>query len=153
MRAALALALLLAAARPAPERVDLAHAAWTRQGEAPEAAPAVVAADGAAAVVELPFDAAGVRWACEFSTAEASTRRLALRWRGAPDGGLFEVVLDGQRLSPPRDGWRPSPRELVSDLGGVWLGRGVHLFEVVAREDPVGGRATLRLAALELEQP
>lgn len=153
LAATLAAALLLLGARPATPSVDLAHATWTRQGVVPASPPVVEEGPGSAAVVELAFDTAGVRWACEFTTADAATRRLHLRWRGAPDGLLFEVVLDGQRLSPPRDGWRPGARDLVSDLGGVWLGRGAHLFEVVAREQPPDGVGRLRLAALELDEP
>ena len=147
----LLLALLAPAPRPdAPPAIDLAHASWTRNGVAPAAAPAVA---GEPAAAELAFDAPGVRWACEFSTAEAQTRRLALDWRGAPDGLLFEIVLDGVRLSPPRDGWRPTARELHVDLGAVWLGRGAHLLEFVAREQPAGAGARLRVAALELGEP
>jgi len=150
-RALLLLAvLLLPAPAPAPPEIDLAHASWTRNGVAPPAAPAV-AGEPAAAV--LAFDAPGLRWACEFSTEAAQTRRLTLDWRGAPDGLLFEVVLDGVRLSPPRDGWRPSPRALRSDLGSVWLGRGAHLLEFVAREQPAEGGARLAVAALELGEP
>ncbi len=151
--AALAVSLLALAARPVAPGVDLARATWTRQGVAPEAPPSVVEAPGEAPVVELPFEAAGVRWACEFSTADAGTRRLHLHWRGAPDGLLFEVVLDGQRLSPPRDGGGPSARDLLADLGGVWLGRGAHLFEIVAREEPPDGVGRLRLVALDLDEP
>jgi hypothetical protein len=147
----LLLALLAPAPRPAaPPAIDLAHASWTRNGVPPPAAPAVA---GEPAAAELAFDAPGVRWACEFGTEAAQTRRLQLDWRGAPDGLLFEVVLDGVRLSPPRDGWRPSPRALRSDLGSVWLGRGAHLLEFVAREQPAEGGARLRVAALELGEP
>jgi len=145
-------AALVAPGRPGPPVVDLAHATWTRNGIAPASAP-VVGEAPAPATVELVFDATGVRWACEFPTDEARMRRLSLAWRGAPDGVLFELVLDGARLSPPRDGWRPSPRELHSDLGAVWLGRGAHLLEFVAREKPPDGKGALRLAALELGEP
>lgn len=159
-RALLAAALLLlAAAAPAPqdaprERLcDLAHATWTLDGSAPPAAPAVLAPEGAAPRVELPFTRSGQRWACEFSTPAPATRRLALEWTGAPDGLLFELVLDGQRLAPPRDAWRPTPRTLASDLGGVWLGGGAHLLEFVAREQPPAAGAVLRLGALEAGAP
>jgi len=63
------------------------------------------------------------------------------------------VVLDGQRLAPPRDAWRPTQRVLSSDLGGVWLGRGAHLLAFVAREVPGAGGARLRLSALEAGPP
>jgi hypothetical protein len=132
--ALLVAALLLAPAAPGPQVVDLAAAAWTRDGLAPEAAPPVLPVTNAPSLVELAFPEPGTRWACEFSTDVAATRRLELRWQGAPDGLLFEVVLDGQRLSPPRDGWRPTARALRSDLGSVWLGSGAHLLEFVARE-------------------
>jgi hypothetical protein len=94
-----------------------------------------------------------VRWACEFSTDAGATRRLQLGWRGGPEGLLFEVVLDGVRLSPPRDAWRPTPRALRSDLGPVWLGRGAHLLELVAREQPPEGGARLAVGSLELAEP
>jgi hypothetical protein len=157
VRRALALlagALLLG---PAPgaeaPRVDLAGASWTRDGRAPEAVPPVLSAEDAPSWVELAFPKSGTRWACEFETADADIWRLALQWQGAPDGLLFEIVLDGQRLSPPRDGWRPTPRALRSDLGSVWLGRGAHLLEFVAREKPTAPPGRLRLAALELGEP
>jgi hypothetical protein len=151
LAATAALAGLLALA-PAPPAVNLARATWTRNGVAPAAAPAV-AGDPGAATVELPFDGSGVRWACEFTTSQAQMRRLQLDWRAGPDGGLFEIVLDGARLSPPRDGWRPAPRALHSDLGSVWVGAGAHLVEFVAREQPPEGGARLRLASLELGEP
>ena len=156
MRRALALlaaALLLAPAAPGPQVVDLAAAAWTRDGLPPDAAPPVLPMPGAPSQVELAFPKLGTRWACEFSTDAPATRRLALSWQGAPDGLLFEVVLDGQRLSPPRDAWRPTARTLHSDLGSVWLGRGAHLLEFVAREKPPAPPGRLRLAALELGEP
>ncbi len=146
-------AALALAPAPAPAEVDLARATWTLDGRAPAAAPRVDVAEGAPALAELSFARLGQRWACEFSSVEAATQRLALRWQGAPDGLLFEVVLDGQRLAPPRDGWRPTPRVLASDLGGVWLGRGAHLLEFVAREKPGADGARLRVSALELGPP
>jgi hypothetical protein len=151
--ALLAAALLLAPAAPGPQVVDLAGAAWTRDGLETDTAPPVLSVPDAPSLVELAFPKPGTRWACEFSTDEPATRRLALSWQGAPDGLLFEVVLDGQRLSPPRDGWRPTARALRSDLGSVWLGRGSHLLEFVAREKPPLPPGRLRLAALELGEP
>jgi hypothetical protein len=152
--AALALAAAAPSApAPAPASVDLARATFALDGRPPPAAPPVLAPEGEPALAELSFTRLGQRWACEFSTQEPQTRRLTLRWQGAPDGLLFEIVLDGQRLSPPRDGWRPSPRALASDLGGVWLGAGAHLLEFVAREKPGAEGARLRVAALELEEP
>jgi hypothetical protein len=155
---ALLAALALAAAAPpapapVPASVDLARAAWMLDGRPPPAAPPVLAQQDAPMLAELAFTRMGQRWACEFTTDAPQTRRLALRWQGAPDGLLFEVVLDGQRLSPPRDGWRPSPRPLASDLGGVWLGAGAHLLEFVAREKTPAEGARLRVAALELGEP
>ena len=149
-RALLLLALLLAPAPREAPSVDLAHARWTRNGAAPAVAPVV---SGEPAVVELPFDAAGVRWACEFRTEAEATRRLQLGWRGGPDGLLFELVLDGTRLSPPRDAWRPTQRALRSDLGPVWLGKGAHLLELVAREQPPEVGARLAVSSLELGEP
>jgi hypothetical protein len=133
---------------PAPVVVDLAQASWLRNGVAPAQPPVV-----SDATVQLPFDAAGERWSCEFRTEAAQTRRLGLRWVGAPDGLLVEVVLDGARLSPPRDAWRPTSRVLHSDLGSQWLGGGAHLLELVAREQPPEGVGQLRLVALELGAP
>jgi hypothetical protein len=158
--AAFAAALLLLAFAHAPPQAapsvvlaDLAHARWTLDGREPPAPPALVHVDGEPPRVELPFTRMGQRWACEFSTAEPATQRLSLAWQGAPDGLLFEVVLDGQRLTPPRDGWRPTPKALSSDLGGTWLGRGAHLLEFVAREKPGAQGARLRLAVLEAGAP
>jgi hypothetical protein len=151
-------ALLLAAAAPpavADPRIDLARSTWTRNGVPPDSSPAVApAAESAAApdraLVALPCDSKGVRWATHFDTERGRMARLTLEWTGGPDGLLFEVVIDGQRLLPPRDAWRPSPRELASDLGPLWLGPGGHLFEIVAREQPAAPSA-VRLAALEVE--
>jgi len=145
------------------ERVDLAHGAWTRNGEAPEVRPVVVEAGlrppGAVAApgevplaphVVLPFDAAGVRWAHVFSTEAAGMMRMELEWRPGPTGALFEVILNGQRLRPSRDGWRPTERGVRSDLGAMWLGAGTHLLEFVSREKVEV--AELRLSALRLQR-
>ena len=157
MRRALVGALLVAVAaggatRLAPDaRLDLARASWTRNGRAPEPPPAVAAREGGdRALVTLPIDARGVRWATTFPTESGRMARLALDWDGGPDGVLLEFVLDGQRLLPARDAWRPSPRPLHTDLGSLWLGPGGHLFEIVAREQPAAPSA-VRVAALEVE--
>ena len=148
-------ALLVAAAaggatRLLPDtRIDLARASWTRNGRTPPSPPDV-AASADRALVTLPVDARGVRWATSFDTESGRMARLALDWSGGPDGLLLEVVIDGQRLLPARDAWRPSPRALHTDLGSLWLGPGGHLFEIVAREKPAAPSA-VRLAALEVE--
>jgi hypothetical protein len=131
------------------QSVDLAGASWSRNGEAPEDAPD---AGGDPGLVHLPFDAQGVRWSCRFRTEQALTARLYLDWSPAQDGLLFELVIDGERLPPARDGWRPDARRLLVDLGSRWLGQGEHLLEFVARETPedVG---LLHLTALELREP
>ena len=168
-RLSVLVALLLAWDRAPPEpvlRIDLARSTWTLNGAAPETAPGVApdAAPGEApgeappaagsgpvgALVTLPCIARGVRWATSFDTESGRMSRLSLDWAGGPDGLLFEVVVDGQRLLPARDAWRPSPRGLRSDLGSLWLGPGGHLFEIVAREQPAGPSA-VRLASLEVE--
>jgi hypothetical protein len=143
-----------AAAEPAPsasvretERVPLAGATWTK--DSMPVPPPVITGEGADALVTLPLATRGERWGMLFRTDEAATARLVLDHRGGPDGVLYEVVLDGQRLTPARDAWRPSPRDLATDLGPVWLGAGGHLLEFVAREQP-SGSAALRLRALEL---
>lgn len=128
-------------------RVPLAGAEWTRDSR-PAPPPAVVGKT-AGAFVTLPCAARGQRWATTFRTARPGTARLVLDHRGGPDGLLYEVVLDGQRLTPARDAWRPSPRDLRTELGPQWLGEGTHLLEFVAREEPVGA-AALRPRALEL---
>ena len=134
--------------------IDLAAAAWTRDGKAPAPPPATEgggAADALPLHVVLPMPASGVRWATNFETDAAATVRLELAWVGGPDGLLHEIVLDGEPLSPARDGWRPTPRALVADLGARWLGAGGHLLEFVAREQcPAGG---LRLVSLRLGPP
>ena len=161
MRRALLGALLVAVAAGgatglAPARIDLARSSWTRNGRAPESPPAVTPEGEAArdghdrALVTLPLDARGVRWATTFDTESGRMARLALDWAGGPDGLLLEVVIDGQRLLPARDSWRPSPRALHTDLGSLWLGPGGHLFEIVAREKPAAPSA-VRLEALEVE--
>ncbi|RKY19360.1 MAG: hypothetical protein DRQ55_10860 [Planctomycetota bacterium] len=132
-----------------PARVELATAEWTRNGE-PDAE--LARQNGDPPVVHLPYDAQGVRWATTFSTDEAASFRLYLDWSPAEDGLLIEVMLDGERLSPARDGWRPSSRRLISDLGPRWLGRGGHLLEFIAREQPVDV-ARVHLTALELREP
>jgi hypothetical protein len=165
-RALLALAAALLAvlapaparpASPADQRVDLTHAAWQLDGQPTDtvaiepAAPTVAAeTERRPDVVRLPCPKRDARWTCEFSTEDAFTARLLLDWRGSPDGLLFELMLDGRRLSPARDGWRPSARDLRSDLGSVWLGAGRHLLEVLPREAAPG--AALRFRALELQR-
>ena len=164
MRAALGALLLLGLGAGAPDQVvDLARASWTRDGVLPAIAPAVerdVDRDGrddgtdddgsGRALVRLPCGTGGVRWATTFETAQGRMTRLTLDWNGAPDGLLFEVVVDGQRLQPARDAWRPSPRALRTDLGSLWLGPGGHLLEIVPREE-AGAPASVRVAALEVE--
>jgi hypothetical protein len=140
------------------QRVDLAHASWTRNGEQPEVRPTVIEAGlrppgaepapGQAPHVVLPFDGAGVRWAQVFSIPEAAMMRMELEWRPGPDGALFEVIVNGQRLRPARDGWRPTERGVRTDLGAMWLGQGNHLLEFVSREEV--DAADLRLCALRL---
>jgi hypothetical protein len=151
--ALLAAALALAASGPSPAAspaaVDLAGATWTRNGEASDLP--TVEGEGADAVVRLPCDGMGVRWGTVFTTEGRATARLFLDFEPGPEGLLFEVVVDGERLPPPRDGWRPTRRRLVVDLGPRWLGEGRHLLELVAREDRPDG--ALHLAHLELRAP
>jgi hypothetical protein len=129
------------------ERVLLARGGWTNDGM--PAPPPAVAGAAPDELVTLPMRARGERWATVFETASPGTARLLLDLRGGPDGLLYEVVLDGLRLTPARDAWRPSARDLRLDLGPQWLGQGGHLLEFVARERPAG-TAVLHLRALEL---
>jgi hypothetical protein len=131
---------------PAERRIDLAAAPWTRDGVAAEAQ-----ATGTPPAAHLPFPQRGVRWATRFRTAGADTARLLLDWSPGPDGLLFEIVLDGVRLTPARDGWRPGARAVTTDLGAAWLGDGDHLLEFVAREEAPA--AALHLHALRLASP
>ncbi len=119
--------------------VELGSAEWRRNGSAAEPARH---ADG----VELDFDQQGIRWAVIFETGAEGMVRLGLDWDPGPDGLLFEVVLDGRRLSPSRDGWRPAPKRLTTDLGPAWLGAGRHLLEFVSREQTRGAFGLRRLA-------
>ena len=134
--------------------VDLAGASWTLDGE-PPATPPVTAGGGPDDAlprhVLLPMPASNRRWAMRFGTDAAGTVRLGLEWVGAPDGLLYEIVLDGEPLSPARDAWRPTPRALSADLGARWLGAGGHLLEFVARERSADG--CLRLVSLRLGPP
>jgi hypothetical protein len=133
-------------------RVELAAAAWTRNGIAvTDALIEPGATADAPPAARLPFPQRGVRWATEFTTEAPGTARLVLDYAPGPDGLLFEVVLDGTRLSPPRDGWRPTPRAVAADLGAAWLGRGAHLLEFVAREE--APEAALHVRALRLLPP
>jgi len=132
------------------ERIDLAAATFTRNGLPSDGPTRGAPGTPEAGSVSLPFGERGVRWAMQWSSTEAITARLALEWIPGPDGALFEVVLDGQRLSPARDSWRPSAREVTSDLGPVWLGAGGHLLEFVAREQSPD--AALHLCALVIER-
>lgn len=132
-------------------RVDLARAEFDRDGRPSDAACREGDDDDSERALVLPYDAVGRRWSTTFETGASGVARLFLDWSPGPDGMLFEVVLDGVRLPPPRDGWRPSRRRLVSDLGPRWLGRGRHMLEFVAREDVHD--AALVLHALELRPP
>ncbi len=152
MRRLAVAALLALHPGPADVRVDLAHAPWQLDGRPADGAVVEPAAQaGGDDIVYLPCPKRDARWTCEFTTDEAFTARVYLDWRPGPDGLLFEMLLDGRRLSPPRDGWRPAPRDLRSDLGSAWLGRGSHLFEVLPRE--AAPRGALRLRALLLQRP
>lgn len=105
---------------------DLDGLAWT--------APRGGASLGSA----LPMTRRGDRWLHEFEVDRAGTARLELDWSPGPDGMLVELLLDGQRLDPPRDAWRPTPRRVLADLGSRWLGPGRHLLEIVCREQRAG---------------
>ncbi len=111
--------------------LELATCDWTRDG-------ARVTWEQDGDIVPLASIERGTRWTTVFSTAEGYQARLDLRHVGGPDGFLFEVLLDGQTLTPVRDAWRPTRRPLASDLGSVWLGPGRHLIEFIAREQAVG---------------
>lgn len=132
-----------------PVVVPLGAAEWSRNGE-PVEGLVREEIDGDARVT-LPVDGMGVRWSTVFSTEGAGTYRLFLSWDPGPEGLLFEVLLDGERLPPPRDGWRPTSRHLTSDLGPRWLGKGDHLLEFIAREKVESGELVLR--ELELRPP
>ncbi len=131
------------------ERLDLSAATFTRNGVASDDLARGAPGTPDAGSVALPLSERGVRWAMQWSTPEAFSARLALDWNPGPDGALFEVVLDGQRLSPVRDAWRPSSRELRSDLGAAWLGAGTHLLEFVAREQSAAAELHLRALVME----
>lgn len=130
-------------ARPDDRRIDLAAAAWERDGEPADP----LARQGR---VELPCTARGTRWTTVFTTSRHDTWRAILELDAGPDGPLYEVVLDGRRLRPTRDAWRPTPRRVRVDLGSVWLGGGRHLLELVAREERED--AALRPRALVLRR-
>jgi len=151
-RVLLALLLIASLLALAPgtdrQRIPLAEARWTLDG-AESALPGLVGA-GASTRVRLPVRASGQRWATQFETARPGTFRLVLEWQPGPDGLLFEILLDGERQPPPRDGWRPTSRALRTDLGSRWLGDGQHLLEFIAREEVAAG--ALELGALDLER-
>ncbi len=126
--------------------VPLADLAWSRNAE-PVEDLAREDADGERRVV-LPVDGTGVRWTTVFTTDGAGTHRLALSWEPGPDGLLLELLIDGERHPPALDGWRPTRRHVVTDLGPRWLGDGEHLLEFIAREDVADAVVVLR--ALEL---
>lgn len=133
--------------------VDLFSAEWSRNGEVVEN---LLTEDGADRTdkgkrVHLPVDEMGVRWSTVFSTRSPETHRLYLSWDPGPAGLLFEILIDGERQPPPRDGWRPTSRHLVSDLGSRWLGGGRHLLEFIARENVEHGELVIR--SLELRVP
>jgi hypothetical protein len=87
---------------------------------------------------ELLMALRGDRWLYEFDVDQAGTARLELDWTPGPTGMLVELLLAGQRLGPPRDAWRPTPRRVLADLGSRWLGPGRHLLEIVCREQSPG---------------
>lgn len=125
--------------------LELAGVAWSRDGVLQPTPPATP--EG---YVELPGGPLGRRWAFVFHTERAGSARLHLDWRPGPEGGIIEFVLDGERLSPARDGWRPVDTPERADLGTRWFGAGEHLVEIVARE---AGLTVTRLRALELIDP
>ena len=157
---ALACGLVLCAAgklAQQPQVIALAAAEWTRNGVAVEGlrrehlSPSAREQGAAPVRVLLPVDGRGVRWATVFSTATAATHRLQLDWDPGPEGMLFEILIDGERQSPVHDGWRPSSRRLMTDLGPRWLGAGQHLIEFIAREQVPAGELVLR--SLQLRSP
>jgi len=128
--------------------LQLADVAW-RLDDLAQPPPARVP-DADAPEIRLPWESLGERWSFVFAVDEPGPARLALEWTPAPDGLVFEILINGEPLVPARDGWRPTPRTQVSDLGTRWFGTGRNLVEFVCRE--TGGGA-LRLRALELQAP
>ena len=132
--------------------VDLYSAEWSRNGDVVEnLLIEEVGREGEGKRVRLPVDGTGVRWSTVFSTESPGTHRLFLSWDPGSTGLLFEILIDGERQPPPRDGWRPTSRHLVSDLGPRWLGEGKHLLEFIARENVEQGEMVIR--SLELRSP
>lgn len=143
-----------------PDVLDLAGAAWSRDGEPAEpqrvtlpAPPAGASANeaGTARAAVLDFSGLGTRWTTTITCERPRSVRLLLRARGGPDGLLVEALLDGRRLRPAHDTWRPAARALRFDLGPAWLGPGEHLLEIVGREKV--GHAKLPVTTLELRAP
>lgn len=124
--------------------VDLAGCDWTKDG-------ARVTWEQDGDVVPLSSDGRGTRWATVFATEEGFQARLSLQWVGGPDGYLYELQVDGQRVPPARDAWRPTRRPITSDLGSVWLGPGRHLVEFIAREQSQGAIHVHRLLVERLD--
>lgn len=131
--------------------VNLATASWRRNGY-PSEIPQAVDRDGEVMVV-LPLTAQGERWTTEFVVEEAFMARARLRWLPDQGGCLMEILLDGERLGPPRDGWRPSSRVLRSDLGPRWIAPGRHLLEFVCRERLTDRQVTLNSLYLDRVGP
>jgi hypothetical protein len=156
---------VLAGQLSAPAALDLSAATWRCDGEPAEPDRVTIGGPPAGAGRDLPggevpspatavvldFAGLGTRWSTTFTRADPANLRPVLVAQGGPDGLLIEVVLDGRRLRPAHDTWRPSVGPLRLDLGPVWLGPGEHLLEIVGREKV--GRARLPVRSLELVAP
>lgn len=141
-----------AAPRPGEPRLerplgtlDLEQVDWALDG-VQHPASAIIEGFG----VSLLQPELGVRWSFVFHTEQPGTARMFLDWFPGPEGLVIELVIDGERLVPARDGWRPTQRQERADLGSRWFGAGDHLVEIVARE---GGGGGTQVRSLELRDP
>ncbi len=80
----------------------------------------------------------GGRWTTTFDVTKPVTAALLLE-TVVDDSPVVEFLLDGERVGPMRDMWRPSERALKIELGVHFLAPGLHVFDVVFLEDVAAG--------------
>lgn len=96
--------------------------------------------------VVLVADQQGIRWTTTFALDAPTTAALSIAVETI-EGAVVEFVLDGERVGPLRDLWRPSRRELTVELGVHALSAGEHVLDVVFLE---GGASQLGIEELVL---
>ncbi|MGH3488316.1 MAG: glycerophosphodiester phosphodiesterase [Actinopolymorphaceae bacterium] len=103
----------------------------------------LIVATGRGDTVELTFDSGG-----------HGARNLALTVTASPEGGIYQLSVDGDPLGPPVDTYRPAVARQTLDFPDLRLADGTHVLHArVTGKNPQSTGHTLGLDVLELRTP